>query len=535
MNSNFIAIDFETATSNKMACQIGITIVENGFIKDTIVYLIQPPGNKFDAGCMMVHHITPEQTKNTPTFDIVWQELKDLFINYDVVAHNASFDEAVLYANLAYYQIDCQEIRPFICTYKLFGLSLEKLCCFFDIPLENHHDAGFDSRCCATFYLNYLNGVQVDSSKVNNLQTNKQRSIIHHEALKGEVLHKDLISADPSNPFYDKKVVITGVFNIERTELAQKLKSLGADIDTCVSRRTNFAFIGIDAGPMKTQKIRSLAESGYVICELDTQDVELLMQDNFSSIKQKISNMTNKNLFPLDNIHNNPFYGRRVAYTGEFRLDNRQLSKTLKELGAVVNNVIAKTTNFVLIGQSPNSTKISQVDSRIHDGFHIQKIYQEDLDKILRGEDWDQYTTKAENLKSLDFTLEHFNLHHYLFDEGAKNKIAGKELYFCQGFRKDKLAIEQMTGNLAAWLNYTLSPQIQIFVLSDGTLEKLKNGEKDESIMMIQNYYNKNKGDKFDFKFMSENDILSFAQLWSEVHGDKVMLALYERYLQSNY
>jgi hypothetical protein len=88
---------------------------------------------------------------------------------------------------------------------------------------------------------------------------------------------------------------------------------------------------------------------------------------------------------------------------------------------------------------------------------------------------------------------------------------------------------------LAAWLNYTLSPQIQIFVLSDSTLEKLKNGEKDESIMMIQNYYNKNKGDKFDFKFMSEDDILNFAQLWSEVHNDEVMRALYERYLRSNY
>ena len=52
---------------------------------------------------------------------------------------------------------------------------------------------------------------------------------------------------------------------------------------------------------------------------------------------------------------------------------------------------------------------------------------------------------------------------------------------------------------------------------------------------MIQNYYNKNKGDKFDFKFMSEDDILNFAQLWSEVHNDEVMRALYERYLRSNY
>ena len=80
MNSNFIAIDFETATSNKMACQIGITIVENGAIKDTIVRLIQPPNNKYDVGCIQVHHITPEQTSKSPTFDIVWEEIKNLFI-----------------------------------------------------------------------------------------------------------------------------------------------------------------------------------------------------------------------------------------------------------------------------------------------------------------------------------------------------------------------------------------------------------------------------------------------------------------------
>ena len=43
MQPNFISIDFETATCDKMACQVGITIVEDGEIKDTIVRLIQPP------------------------------------------------------------------------------------------------------------------------------------------------------------------------------------------------------------------------------------------------------------------------------------------------------------------------------------------------------------------------------------------------------------------------------------------------------------------------------------------------------------
>jgi hypothetical protein len=245
--------------------------------------------------------------------------------------------------------------------------------------------------------------------------------------------------------------------------------------------------------------------------------------------------MENPILFSSLNIQDNPFYGRRVAYIGSFTLEARALSKKLKEWGADVNNAITKATNIVLIGENPNAEKLNQLESRIHDGFHIKKLYQEDIDKIFSGINWEDYRTNTEVVKSLDFTIEHFHQHHYQFDEGIRNKIAGKELYFCEGFRKDKYAIQQITGNLAAWLNFALSSQIQIFVLSNSTIEKLANGEKDENILMIENYYNKNKGDKFDFTFMQEQDILDYAQLWCNTHGDEILLYLYERYMNSEY
>jgi len=232
-------------------------------------------------------------------------------------------------------------------------------------------------------------------------------------------------------------------------------------------------------------------------------------------------------------IKNNPFYDRRVAYTGTFSIENRALSKLLKALGADVNNIISKSTRFVLVGQNPDSEKILKLDTLQHDGFSIRRLSQKDLDCILRGEKWEEYATTNEVVKDLDFTIEHFNQHHYTFDDGVRNKIAGKELYFCEGFRKDKYAISQMAGNLAAWCNHMLSSQIQIFVLSNSTIEKLKRGEKDENILMIQNYYNCNKSEKFDFSFMTEEDILNFAQLWIKTHNDKVLLLLYERYMNS--
>lgn len=242
------------------------------------------------------------------------------------------------------------------------------------------------------------------------------------------------------------------------------------------------------------------------------------------------------NLFTIHiDLKENPFYNKRVAYTGTFAIDNKTLSKLLKHWGAEVNNTISRATKFVLIGNNPNLGKISKLDTLLHDGFIIRRLSQADLDHIFQGENWEDYATADEVVKDLDFTIDHFYQHHYTFDDGTRNKIAGKELYFCEGFREDKYAISQIAGNLAAWCNHMLSSQIQIFVLSNSTIEKLKQGTKDESILMIQNYYNRNKADKFDFSFMTEDDILNFAELWIKAYDDQVLNSLLQRYLHSNY
>lgn len=286
LSNSFIAVDFETATFSKMACQIGVTIVENGIVKGTAVDFIQPPDNRYEMGCIKVHHINPEQTINAPTFDIIWQNYKELFEKYPIVAHNAPFDESVLRANLDYYGIPHNNIAKFICTYQIYSLSLDKLCWAFNLHDDQHHDAGFDSLRCAQFYKFYLEGIKPDLSRLASYISEEERhsKIVKHDPLKGDVLHKDLTTADPNNPFYDKKIVITGVFDIERNELAQKLKSFGADLDTSITKRTNFVFVGRDAGPSKLVKLQSLIAEGYPIRQLSQDDVTQILNGNFSSI-----------------------------------------------------------------------------------------------------------------------------------------------------------------------------------------------------------------------------------------------------------
>ena len=61
MNTDFIAIDFETATGHRdSACAIGIAVVEDLKVVDTFYSLIQPPGLLFHPGNVRIHGITPK-------------------------------------------------------------------------------------------------------------------------------------------------------------------------------------------------------------------------------------------------------------------------------------------------------------------------------------------------------------------------------------------------------------------------------------------------------------------------------------------
>lgn len=426
-NINFIAVDFETATNDRMACQVGIVVVKNGVVAERISRLIQPPSNKYDVGPINVHHITPDKTENSPTFDIVWDDIQQYFINQTVVAHNCMFDEDVLYRNLNFYGIMPMGLLPFKCTCNLYNrIGLHDLCEAFGMSTEGHHDALFDAECCAQFYLNYLNGVKPDYSLIK--QQKPKYAKLTEKALKGDVLIKDLSQADPNNPFYDRKLVITGEFDIERKELARKLKAMGADIDTAISKKTNFVLIGQDPGPSKMDKLNKL----------------------------------------------------------------------------------------------------------IHDGFQIRKIYQSDLSAILSG-DYNGYHGDKEIKKDLDFTIEHYNQHHIIFENG-RNVISLRELYYGKGFAGDFDLFNQITGNLgAAGDNICIYPETNICVLSDSTLEKLQRGEKDETILYIQDFYNNNKSIVFDFKFLSESEILKFCKERCDKCGDELTMELYDRYMESAY
>jgi len=279
MDNSFTTIDFETAQGPRWSiCQVGIVKVVNFKISDTYSYLVQPPGNVYSKWNTLIHGITPEMTINSPTFDKIWNEIKHFLHNQLVVAHNADFDLDVLHQTLKYYSLEFPNLR-YDCTYKIFGYKLNEICQAFDIDLI-HHDALSDALACAKIYLQHLNKHEPDFSKINQESNNNIFEIAGHKQLRGDILKPDFENADRNNPFYKKKVVLTGVLNkLRREEAAEILKTKGADIDTSVTKKTNFVITGHTPGPSKIKKIEKLNNEGYEIKIIKEEDFLNMMNE----------------------------------------------------------------------------------------------------------------------------------------------------------------------------------------------------------------------------------------------------------------
>jgi len=154
--NTFTAIDFETAHGKRYSiCQVGLVRVENGLITNELSILVQPPHNFYWDWFTDIHGITPEITRNSPTFDKIWHLVEPYIKNQSVVAHNGmSFDFPVLAQTLGYYDMEVPEYEKH-CTYRLFGSNLASLCHQYNIPL-NHHEALSDARACAALFLKHL-------------------------------------------------------------------------------------------------------------------------------------------------------------------------------------------------------------------------------------------------------------------------------------------------------------------------------------------------------------------------------------------
>ena len=154
----FAAIDFETANYGRdSACAIGVAIVRNGDLVESVHRLIRPPSSGF--AFTWLHGIDWDQVADAPPFGTVWEEITPLLEGVDfLAAHNAKFDRGVLAACSKRHRLPAQW-RRFVCSmgvarkvWNIYPTRLSDVCARLDIPL-NHHHALSDAEACARILL----------------------------------------------------------------------------------------------------------------------------------------------------------------------------------------------------------------------------------------------------------------------------------------------------------------------------------------------------------------------------------------------
>lgn len=280
---DFVVIDFEYADKRQFACQLGIVPVYKGQIVDKIEYLIQPPENEYGFYESNTHGINAELTKNSPTFEDVWDEIECYFENQNIVCHGASTDITVLKKTCAYYEITVPDFKV-IDTLNVFGkCKLSQLADVYGVEYLNKHNALSDAHVLAQVYIQFINGKQIFINKPEVVQ--KKKIDFSDRKINKDLLVPDLNVDNKDNPFYNKAVVITGIFElVDRNSIAEKFKSLGANVNSTVSRKTDFVIVGDGAGPSKLMKIAEYNKQGASIKLLMQDDLENIIAGNFENI-----------------------------------------------------------------------------------------------------------------------------------------------------------------------------------------------------------------------------------------------------------
>lgn len=296
---DFIAIDFETATSDRNSpCELGLTFVSNRKIVDTKSWLIKPTQFPyFNPFNISIHGITPDDVKDSPEFPELWNEVFPLVEGKTLIAHNASFDFSVLRNTLDAYKIKYPSLN-YACSYTfsknvwagLPGYDLKTLCRTHNIKLR-HHRAAADSLAAAEVSLLAFNtaGITSFDEFPDKLKTSLGRLYEGGYNPSSSTANKSIktIAGDPSkqNPdsiFFGRNVVFTGTLSsMSRAAAFQTIADIGGIISNSVGKKTDFLVVGQqdyrvvgdDGMSSKQEKAVELLAKGAII--------EVISEDDF--------------------------------------------------------------------------------------------------------------------------------------------------------------------------------------------------------------------------------------------------------------
>lgn len=257
---SIVAIDFETATSDRdSACEIGLTLIDDGRITLSESWLIRPPcWPRFDFFNTRIHGITSKMVAYEPTFDALWEDIGHYFTGRTIVAHNAAFDIGVLRDMLKVYRMDIPD-NPYLCTYRLARkvwpelgkYGLKTMIQHLSLEGGRHHRAAYDSHACAEVLIHAMHKMGTPSveelSRITDTAIRSIQQYGHDITTNGnrEIPEGNPSLHEPGHAFYGKHMVFSGTLeSMSRAQAWQRVADIGAKITERIDKDTDILVLG---------------------------------------------------------------------------------------------------------------------------------------------------------------------------------------------------------------------------------------------------------------------------------------------------
>lgn len=298
MADDWVVVDFETASARGTPCQVAALRCHDGAEIDALEsYVFQPP-EAFAPFNIALHGITPQDVANAPAWPDILTLLTRFADGVPLVAHNAPFDLGVIRDACDMCELTWPTLR-YACTLTisrqvwpgLSSYSLLLLCSALGITgIEgHHHDALYDARLAAAVLrralavrgMSTLGGLLEDIHLRLGEVTADSWYGSHLRQLSARDIQVNR-DADPTSPFYEKRVVFTGALAMVRREAWRLVAGLGGTPEGNVTTETDYLVCGyqdawkLAVGETKSRKLRKAEE-----LHANGQPIEILTERDF--------------------------------------------------------------------------------------------------------------------------------------------------------------------------------------------------------------------------------------------------------------
>ena len=240
---------------------------------------------------------------------------------------------------------------------------------------------------------------------------------------------------------------------------------------------------------------------------------------------------------------------RRIGFIGKFK-NRASLVKKVKEFGASEKSKdgLTRDTQILVMGTDIKQEDLNCLLCYEHDGWKPLKISEAELQEIFKGH-YVGYETAPEPIKQVSIDMSYYNWNPPMVSDedgedagvrsssplvyGEDNPIYGMEIYVPNRPNTDMGIIRQIIGNFGGYANAEYFEDTNVIMLGEDTLNKLKQGIKDDVITQIEIQYNNNSAKMFNIQFTSEPDFISWVKKRMEKYPDESTLSLLAQYAKS--